>query len=336
MRNKGRRDRFSFVFLLIILIAIVLLVYLFLINPPHEHSAKGGEWHTDIEPTCTKSGLKYQICTECDAIFADTVIPANGHTPLERKENEIASTCTKGGSYEKVTYCEVCDEELSRETVQVELKPHTRSYSYVVENRVNPTHTTQGTYDHVMYCKVCRTEMERLKKTTAPKGHDYDWELVYDEDDDEFRLIGTCSCEEEGNVFTYVCDPDKDLVLDTSVPTCCRKVYTSKVTIDGVLIKKSVEVEPDSHIAYDTHDVSRKVVIEDYASYDPVWGKYYVVDGELEGIVERLESSEWDENGFAYGAFLCAVCKEENCSVCERAWMIVCIYSSKYDTRISN
>ena len=47
------------------------------------------------------------------------------HTPGEAvRENEAAATCTADGSYESVTSCTVCGEELSRETVTVPATGH--------------------------------------------------------------------------------------------------------------------------------------------------------------------------------------------------------------------
>jgi hypothetical protein len=39
-------------------------------------------------------------------------------------ENEVAADCTNNGSYDNVTYCTVCDAEISRETITVPAKGH--------------------------------------------------------------------------------------------------------------------------------------------------------------------------------------------------------------------
>lgn len=47
------------------------------------------------------------------------------HTPTEAiKENEITATCTVAGSYDSVTYCSVCGEELSRENIITDALEH--------------------------------------------------------------------------------------------------------------------------------------------------------------------------------------------------------------------
>ena len=76
--------------------------------------------------TCTEIGWNaYEHCTECD-YTTYVEIPANGHTPLEAvKENEVAPKCGVAGSYDNVVYCDMCGEELDRETVAVDALTHT-------------------------------------------------------------------------------------------------------------------------------------------------------------------------------------------------------------------
>ena len=85
-------------------------------EPEHTHSF--GEWEVVTEPTCTEEGLRERVCA-CGEKESEE-IEALGHTPSEAiKENEVAATCTTGGSYEEVVYCAVCGEELSRKAVEV-------------------------------------------------------------------------------------------------------------------------------------------------------------------------------------------------------------------------
>ena len=84
-----------------------------------------------------------------------------GHTPLEEViENEVAPTCSKEGSFDTVVYCEICSEEVSRETTSVPTVSHTEGEA-VEENRVEPTNTQSGSYDAVVYCTVCGAEISR-------------------------------------------------------------------------------------------------------------------------------------------------------------------------------
>ena len=100
-------------------------------------------WHDEIRheaqaPTCTEIGWSaYVTCSRCDYTTFHA-IAATGHTAAEAvRENEVAPTCTANGSYDSVVYCDVCDTELSRNTVTVNATGH------VFENG---------------YCSVCGAE----------------------------------------------------------------------------------------------------------------------------------------------------------------------------------
>lgn len=40
------------------------------------------------------------------------------------RENEVDSSCTVKGHYDSVVYCTLCKEELSRETIDIDVKDH--------------------------------------------------------------------------------------------------------------------------------------------------------------------------------------------------------------------
>jgi hypothetical protein len=66
------------------------------------------------QPTCTETGIKTHTCDRCGDSYEE-VIPATGHKAAAAvKENEVAAQCETTGSYDLVTYCSVCGEELGR------------------------------------------------------------------------------------------------------------------------------------------------------------------------------------------------------------------------------
>ncbi len=75
-------------------------------------------------------------------------------------ENKVEPTCTAAGSYDSVVYCADCGNELSRETIAIDILPHTERAA-VVENKVEPTCTAAGSYDSVVYCADCGNELSR-------------------------------------------------------------------------------------------------------------------------------------------------------------------------------
>ncbi len=122
-------------------------------------------------PTCTKDGYTTYTCTVCKFSYVGDYVGALGHTPADAvTENEVASTCTKQGSYDEVVYCSVCDEELSRETKSIDKLPHTPADA-VTENEVASTCTKQGSYDEVVYCSVCDEELSRETKSIDKLPH---------------------------------------------------------------------------------------------------------------------------------------------------------------------
>ena len=110
-------------------------------------------------------------------------------------ENEVASSCTTAGSYDNVTKCLDCDEELSRETVTVDALDHTAGaaatcttaqtctvcsavianalgHTEVVDKAVAATCTTAGKTEG-KHCSVCN-EILVAQQTVAATGHEYD------------------------------------------------------------------------------------------------------------------------------------------------------------------
>jgi hypothetical protein len=73
--------------------------------------------------TCTAEGLRKYTCTRCGDSYEE-VIPKLAHQTAIREENRIESDCTNTGSYENITYCIVCGEELSRTLVTIPALGH--------------------------------------------------------------------------------------------------------------------------------------------------------------------------------------------------------------------
>lgn len=171
------------------------------------------DYFVDDNATCTEDGTKTAKCDRCNV--TDTIVDngsAHGHIAAEAvKENEIAATCTEGGSYDSVVYCSVCRTELSRNKVNTDKLGHsftdyvtdgnatctadgTRTAycdrcsatdtiadpgsahghiaaSAVKENVVKATCKANGSYESVIYCKYCHEELSRTKATTDKIAH---------------------------------------------------------------------------------------------------------------------------------------------------------------------
>ena len=339
MRNlMFRNNRIAHAVRIIIFIVLVLLIHILTIKPPHEHVAIEGEWVTILEPTCTENGIRCKVCTDCGKDFGRETILALGHSIIEVKEKQIASTCTSHGSYEKVTCCETCGEKFERAKVQLDLKPHTESKP-ITKKIQDPTHVDRGFEYEIVNCKVCKTELSNVMKTIDPKGHNYSWEIKEDKSTGEISMVGTCNCTEEGNVVTYNTSNGMTLTVSDEYFSCCKKFYIASVTVYGKTITKTIEtLNRDSHkVLLDPNDPTSCVEIYDYALYDAKYGRYFDFNGALKDVLVHYdrEDNPWNEDGFAEGMFKCVECVDGDCDVCHGAWIRVMIYSAEHDSRIN-
>lgn len=122
-----------------------------------------------------RSGLVFRTMTEMDV-----------HTPAKPvRENLMPSTCMTAGSSDIVTYCSVCEREISRETKVRNKLQHTPGV-IVRENVVAATETENGSYDEVQYCTVCAAEVARTSKSvplvleSGTCGENISWNLRSD------------------------------------------------------------------------------------------------------------------------------------------------------------
>ena len=88
----------------------------------YEHSYNEG---VVTAPTCETEGYTTYTCELCGHSYTGDVTEKAAHTAGEAAtENVVGATCTEAGSYDNVTYCTVCDAEISRETVTVPATGH--------------------------------------------------------------------------------------------------------------------------------------------------------------------------------------------------------------------
>ena len=161
--------------------------------------------------TCTEAGNNaYWTCSRCGLYFGDAegstnitegswVIPATGHTPKEAvKENETAATCTEAGSYDMVVYCDVCGEELSRETTTVPALGHTMTHTEAkaatCTEAGNVEYWTCGTCKKHFSDEAGTTEIAEENLVIAALGHDL-----------KPTAAKEATCTEEGSSAYWTC-----------------------------------------------------------------------------------------------------------------------------------
>lgn len=101
--------------------------------------------HTGGVATCKAQ----KICSLCNESYGE--LDSNNHDPLDAVvENEIPSKCGVKGSYDSVTYCSLCEKELSRDSKQTEALEHKKE---TIIGKA-PTCTETGLTDGVK-CSAC-------------------------------------------------------------------------------------------------------------------------------------------------------------------------------------
>ena len=121
-----------------------------------------------VAPTCTATGLTAgSHCSECGAvIIAQTVVATTGHTAGK----EVHENVVDGVSYDKVVYCSVCGEEMSRETVALtdstlKINGATLELENDISVLVNSKTTTVGSYTNPYIIVVHELKDGETKET---------------------------------------------------------------------------------------------------------------------------------------------------------------------------
>jgi len=135
-----------------------------------EIPAKGHSYiKTVTAPTCTDDGYTTYNCSVCGDSYTADEISAIGHTEKTREENRVDPDCVNNGSYDIVTYCSVCNDVLSRETVIIPADDHN------YEAEVTEASCTEDGYT-VYTCTGCGDSY--VGDETKALGHDYDEEVT--------------------------------------------------------------------------------------------------------------------------------------------------------------
>ena len=177
----------------------------------NEVEALGHDWNDGVvttEPKCTEAGVKTFTCTECGETTTEE-IKATGHTEAEAvEENRVESTCTTAGHYDSVVYCSKCREELSRNTINLELAAHQYSdldpeVSATCETNGISAHYTCANCDKVFDSDKVETTIEKL--TISALGHSYTWEITTNPSvTDRGIETGTCA-NDNSHTTTRAC-----------------------------------------------------------------------------------------------------------------------------------
>lgn len=214
--------------------------------PAHDHIF--GNWVIDRDATEYEAGLKHHDCTICGYRVSAPIdkLPHTHKPGTPVEENRVEADCTHDGSYDLVTYCTECLEEVSREHESISATGH-QHFATREENRIEADCTNDGSYDLVTYCTDDNVEISREHKTIHALGHDL------------FHHSAKAATAEEDGYEAY--------------DSCTRCDYSTKVVIPatGTLDKLSFGIGTKSYsVRAKSTNISGKVVIPAFYNGKPV------------------------------------------------------------------
>ena len=127
-----------------------------------------------VEATCTSPGKTAgKHCSACEKVLeGQKKIPAKGHTKSKAvTENKKKATCTTGASHERVVYCKICGDELSRKTVKDSNKLGHNYTNYQYNN--DATCVKRGT--KTRKCTRCGRKQTETDSNHPALGHKFDY-----------------------------------------------------------------------------------------------------------------------------------------------------------------
>ena len=140
---------------------------------------KYGEWIAEIAATCVKDGIKgHYTCSVCNKDFdadnnelTDLTITINSENHVgktyTKDEDIVAGTCIKEKTWNEVTYCSDCNENLSTvaKTGEKDATNHVGETYTKDENVVAGTCIKEKTWNEVTYCSDCNAKLGTVAKT---------------------------------------------------------------------------------------------------------------------------------------------------------------------------
>ena len=293
------------------------------------------------QPTCTEHGeTTYTAVFKNEAFESQTRtvanVPATGHVAAEKpvREHEVAPTCTEAGSYESVTYCTVCSEEIGR--VRETLAPLGHVWD---KGTITTAQTCEGTGVRTYTCTrdVTHTREEELPAL----GHDWpdEWELVTPATEttqgEEMRVCGRDASHVQRRIIPEKVHTHELSPVEAKDPTCveggnvaywvctggehpCRRIFTGEegkqveVSAEDVVIPARghqwdegvVTVEPlcvvDGVRTFSCRvcDATKDEVEESPREHLNAWGEEVIVEPSCTG------------SGYAWDVYRCTRCGE--------------------------
>ncbi len=106
--------------------------------------------------TCAAPSSETYRCAYCDETVTKSGSTLGNHKKTTKVDEStvVEATCAKGGSYQEVTYCTVCNTEFGRVTKTTAKLDHTSTELQVIT--IPATTTSTGSRQEIVTCKDCK------------------------------------------------------------------------------------------------------------------------------------------------------------------------------------
>lgn len=151
------------------------------------------------------------------------------HSLTDKKENYVASTCLKEGSYDLVTYCKDCNEVISTKHITLPLSDHIKG-NVKAEVKKYPYCEKDGLLIKTTYCLVCNKPISKEEEILPKTGHlfkDENWKVVKEptetEEGLEERYCLNCLKERQTRVIPKLSHIHNLVKIDEVKATCQKE-----------------------------------------------------------------------------------------------------------------
>lgn len=175
-------------------------------------------------------------CVYCDKTNGDAA--ACVASAQKEIENTIASTCSKRGTHDEVTYCKVCHQEMARTAVDEPIVEH--------------THTAESPFT----CTICGADNIRMGNC-GKEGDNVRYALAINSDGETFTLyiVGSGEMEDRQNMYysapwSAYSNKTTAIVVSEGVTTIGKYAFYEMTNVENVTLPSSLTTISQDAFAY--------------------------------------------------------------------------------------